>query len=97
VIPTPNGRLEPCGMNSLSTVRRSSARQRGWVRRLLALTRIEFNFIAVRLDVGDIPFFPRLLEGICGRWLGSFLPWSFRPGVRPVGLEGHDFVPLRRR
>jgi hypothetical protein len=58
---------------------------------------LEFDFIAVRLDVGDIPYFPRLLEGICGRWLGSFLPWSFWHGVRSVGLEGHDFVPLRWR
>ncbi len=70
---------------------------RGWSGGSLALTRREFDFIAVRLDVGDIPFFPRLLEGICGRWLGSFLPWSFRPGVRPVSLEGDDRVPRRWR
>jgi hypothetical protein len=48
----------------------------GWVRRLLALTQIQFDFIAVRLEVGDVAPFPGLLEGIFARCGRSFLGLS---------------------
>jgi hypothetical protein len=61
-------------------VRRSSTRQRGWIRRLLVVIQVDFN--------DGRRNFPRRVEGICARWPGSFLPWSFRRDERRAERKG---------
>jgi hypothetical protein len=65
MIQTLQQRLESCGMNSLTMARCGdpSARQCGWVRRLLLVIQVDFN--------DGRRNFPRRVEGICARWPGT--------------------------